>query len=177
MSNKPSSSKVLRKKTLARAVTKEMKQQNVSIENNFKDMWNDLEAIYVSISDALVTVISEMSSIVKNEELIKHINDVKQFNTYIATLSDDSQKIASDLKTIHDKHEGRTGQPIDEDDLTFCLALFEDYNQINSYFHSNISTNMIYIGEMLDQVQHKMNESIESSIPTEPTVISSEVIQ
>lgn len=163
--NKPRNTKknhvVYNKNTLASAVQQKLNSKNnIEVKEEFSTLWNDLEEIYQAITNGLVTVLQEIENLINNKEALHYIQDKKTLNIYIETLNKDALTISDKLNVIHEQHKNKENGPKDEYELQAGLSLFEQYNEINTYFHTNITGIVSSVTELFIDASVIMNNKI-----------------
>jgi hypothetical protein len=155
-------------------------RQNAKTSAGRNNLWDSAESHYVNsifaIDQAQGLVAQVLEDIVSDPEKFKLIKDPVTLNENVILLNKDIQQHADLLANIHQKHDGKTGPAITQDDYMSVLQVNCDYAEALEVFDANIRPTVNHILELIGVSEEivKVNtpQALAEQELIDPTVVS-----
>ena len=122
-----------------------------------RTQWEELDAMYEVLARAIATVANDVNRIIV---MVKdnNLETTPQFNTNVSGISRDIGGLVTDLLAVKDMHRSKTGSVANEEDLSLCLSIFEEYSNLNTVFQTVTFTPMLAINEYIADMSLKYRD-------------------
>lgn len=154
------------------AVAQEIrKQQNETLLEESKQYWSDLDKIYESISQTIIMSGITIRDLLLIEGIKERLNDRHEMVIAINGFNKDLDTFSKALRSVYDKHAGRTGL-ITGDDFIKSIEIFEEYRALSLQFDAVVMPNIVHIsteiGYTADAIlaERAAQEAIATNAPT-----------
>ena len=118
--------------------------------------WEQLEAVYQSIAASIITIGKQIAVMVKKIQEVKA--ESPSLVTIVKATDNDLTTYVKRLKSQHDKHKKYTGRVRNGNDLDLCLALFQQYQDIQQAMFDVLEPNISLLGEILQNHEDKLKQ-------------------
>lgn len=120
------------------------------LQAQHRQTWEDLENIYTSIVDGMITIGHRVNEAAIQLNQFKPSN-LSEIAITVKGIERDLLLFTDDLVKIHKGHEGKKGVITDEDELALCFCIYNDYVELNERFRAIIFNPMLTITESLSE--------------------------
>ncbi len=139
--------------------------------------WEDLEGIFQASAEGIIEVGNQVNAALAQPLIKDYLTDAAEVKIAVEGLTRDLHNFTEALVKIHDKHKGKTGVFVSQDDNALSLSIFQDYILFNEQFKSvtlpTVLTIMDHIGTACNRImaEHKAAEAqqLEENPTTQPT--------
>lgn len=95
-----------------------------------KQAWDDLKEHHTFACAQIVKFSVIGKQLLNNKHLVDYLTNPQETNDSIVTLSKDLKKFKAMFDDIHSKHSGRTGRPVDNDDMIKVIDFTQQYTEL-----------------------------------------------
>lgn len=134
-----------------------------NLQKQEQQKWEDLEKIYKSCMDALITANNEVVALFKIPGVMENIENRQETVIALRGLNKDILFFAEELKMIHKYHEGKTGFIEDENELGTSLQIFEKYHQFQTTYQGVIIPTVISLSEAVGKAASAMQAQVNAA--------------
>ncbi len=106
---------------------------NTNIDND-ESTWEQLDAIYYTLANALVDISSQVNGVVLNENFTSRLENHKEAFIVLKGFKSDIEQLTSDLIGIKSLHKNRSGTIQNEVDLLDSLNIYDNYVSFQNRF-------------------------------------------
>lgn len=120
-------------------------------QNAKDEAWDDLHRLYLECR-ALSVQPSQVTPLLKDQELLSKLDDAKELVNKARVLSKDVTEHNNRLQLIHNKHADRSGGSQSNDELMQVLAIGEEYREWMEGFQIVVMPTVVEIMQQFEAV-------------------------
>jgi hypothetical protein len=132
--------------------------------------WEELNEISEAIASQIGTIASEIH---ETTQLVRRYGctHVREFNIAIEAANRDLNKFTDDFIKIREQHNTKHGIVRNNDDLSLCINLFENYQQFSAHLNGTMQHTLITFTEFALEAKDRAQAMLEK----EETLATTEV--
>ena len=123
--------------------------------DNIRQNWSEIEDIYQACANGVYTTssgIEDAMAAIRPILPLAKADDVKELNVLVAGFNSDIKRLVDELCELHQCHKDKTGEVMDEADLTLSLTLGERYLDFNTRFQAITFPTVVNIMENIGSI-------------------------
>lgn len=128
-------------------------------------MWDQLLNTHAQILggvDAIgAQVLQHVAWLTEVPEHKKHISNEAQLSILVNRVTQDILDHKTKLAGVYDKHRGKTGNAINEDEYMAVLSIHQDYLELQQVFESNSKNTIKDLSDEIESIKAKIKASKE----------------
>lgn len=138
--------------------------------------WDELKNIHSQILGVIINISTELTNMFSIPEINKFLSNSAESSNLIRCISDDSKQISKRLAELFITHKDKSGGWNTDQEFFDTIAIFEQYNSINSEINGLIIPNFEILSrhyaEAVARAEKIVAEEKASRELTDPNVVS-----
>lgn len=147
-----------------------MDNAGLNTQPKYSQSWDDLNNLYEAIGSQILAIGVQVNNAIK-VIMSTGISNNTELKICIDGLRRDIEMYTKDLITIKSRHNDKSGNVKDGNELAFMLSIFEEYTGMQERIQANAFPVMLTITEHLSIALASNKTKAEEEL-TDPTVVS-----